>query len=70
MNPTYDFSDQVALVTGAGAGMGLDTARAFAAAAVSPRIGAQRPRALEVVKDEVRPGRLAQASPGRPPSWW
>jgi NAD(P)-dependent dehydrogenase (short-subunit alcohol dehydrogenase family) len=30
MNPTYDFSGQVALVTGAGAGMGLDTARAFA----------------------------------------
>ena len=33
MNPTYDFSGQVALVTGAGAGMGLDTARAFAAPA-------------------------------------
>ena len=32
MNPTYDFSGQVALVTGAGGGMGLDTARAFAAA--------------------------------------
>ena len=32
MNPTYDFTGQVALVTGAGAGMGLDTARAFAAA--------------------------------------
>ena len=37
MNPTYDFSGQVAFVTGAGAGMGLATARAFAAsgAAVS-----------------------------------
>jgi NAD(P)-dependent dehydrogenase (short-subunit alcohol dehydrogenase family) len=32
MNPSYDFSGQVALVTGAGAGMGLDTARAFAEA--------------------------------------
>jgi NAD(P)-dependent dehydrogenase (short-subunit alcohol dehydrogenase family) len=32
MNPTYDFSGQVALVTGAAGGMGLDTARAFAAA--------------------------------------
>ena len=26
MNPTYDFTDQVALVTGAGSGMGLSTA--------------------------------------------
>ena len=32
MNPTYDFTGQVALVTGAAGGMGLDTARAFAAA--------------------------------------
>ena len=39
-------------------------------AAVLPRIGGQRPRASEVVEDEVQPGRLAQASPGRPPSWW
>jgi NAD(P)-dependent dehydrogenase (short-subunit alcohol dehydrogenase family) len=32
MSPSYDFSGQFALVTGAGAGMGLDTARAFAEA--------------------------------------
>ena len=32
VNPTYDFTGQVALVTGAGSGMGLATARAFAAA--------------------------------------
>jgi len=32
MNPSYDFKDQVALVTGAASGMGLATARAFAAA--------------------------------------
>lgn len=30
MNPTYDFTDQVALVTGAAKGMGLATARMFA----------------------------------------
>ena len=32
MNPTYDFTGQVALVTGAAGGVGLDTARAFATA--------------------------------------
>lgn len=32
MNPTYDFTGQVAFVTGASSGMGLATARAFAEA--------------------------------------
>ena len=32
MNPTYDFTEQVALVTGAASGMGLATAQAFAEA--------------------------------------
>ncbi|QQR46123.1 glucose 1-dehydrogenase [Myxococcus xanthus] len=35
MNPSYDFKGQVALVTGASSGMGLATARAFAAAGAS-----------------------------------
>jgi hypothetical protein len=32
LNPAYDFRGQAAVVTGAGSGMGLDTARAFAVA--------------------------------------
>jgi NAD(P)-dependent dehydrogenase (short-subunit alcohol dehydrogenase family) len=43
MNPAYDFQGQVAVVTGAAAGMGRDTARAFAgagAAVVLADIGA------------------------------
>jgi NAD(P)-dependent dehydrogenase (short-subunit alcohol dehydrogenase family) len=35
VNPTYDFAGQVALVTGAGSGMGLATAQAFAEAGAS-----------------------------------
>jgi len=35
MNPTYDFTGKIALVTGASSGMGLVTAQAFAQAGAS-----------------------------------
>jgi NAD(P)-dependent dehydrogenase (short-subunit alcohol dehydrogenase family) len=53
MNPTYDFSDQVALVTGAAAGMGLDTARAFAAAGAAVVLADVDREALDRATDEL-----------------
>ena len=53
MNPTYDFSGQVALVTGAGAGMGLDTARAFAAAGAAVVLADVNDEALRAATDEL-----------------
>ena len=53
MNPTYDFSGQVALVTGAGAGMGLDTARAFAAAGAAVVLADVNEQALRAATDEL-----------------
>ena len=53
MNPTYDFSGQVALVTGAGAGMGLDTARAFAAAGAAVVLADVNEEALRAATDEL-----------------
>ena len=53
MNPTYDFSGQVALVTGAGAGMGLDTARAFAAAGAAVVLADVNHEALRAATDEL-----------------
>jgi NAD(P)-dependent dehydrogenase (short-subunit alcohol dehydrogenase family) len=53
MNPTYDFSDQVALVTGAGAGMGLDTARAFATSGAAVVLADVDEDALATATDEL-----------------
>lgn len=52
MNPSYDFAGQVAFVTGAGSGMGLATARAFAEAGAA------------VTLADVNPGALAAAETG------
>jgi NAD(P)-dependent dehydrogenase (short-subunit alcohol dehydrogenase family) len=53
MNPTYDFSDQVALVTGAGAGMGLDTARGFATSGAAVVLADVDEDALATATDEL-----------------
>ena len=53
MNPTYDFRGQVALVTGASSGMGLATARAFAAHGASVALADINEDALRVANDEL-----------------
>jgi NAD(P)-dependent dehydrogenase (short-subunit alcohol dehydrogenase family) len=53
MNPTYDFSGKVALVTGAGAGMGLDTARAFATSGAAVVLADVDEEALATATDEL-----------------
>jgi NAD(P)-dependent dehydrogenase (short-subunit alcohol dehydrogenase family) len=53
MNPSYDFSGQVALVTGAGGGMGLDTARGFAAAGSAVVLADVDEQALRTATDEL-----------------
>ena len=53
MNPTYEFRGQVALVTGASSGMGLATARAFAAHGASVVLADINQDALRVATDEL-----------------
>jgi NAD(P)-dependent dehydrogenase (short-subunit alcohol dehydrogenase family) len=62
MNPAYDFAGQVALVTGAGSGMGLSTARAFADAGAAVVLADVNASTLEAATDTlVRGGRKALA---------
>ena len=53
LNPTYDFHGQVAVVTGAGSGMGRDTAYAFAAAGAAVVLADINENALRVATDEL-----------------
>lgn len=53
MNPTYDFSGQVALVTGASSGMGLATAEAFAASGAAVVLTDINAQALKAVTERL-----------------
>ena len=53
MNPTYDFTGQVALVTGAGSGMGLVTARAFAEAGAAVVLADVNAMAVQTAAKEL-----------------
>ena len=53
MSPSYDFTGQVALVTGASSGMGLATVRAFAEAGAAVVLADVNQAALTAVTDEL-----------------
>jgi NAD(P)-dependent dehydrogenase (short-subunit alcohol dehydrogenase family) len=54
MNPTYDFTGQVAVVTGASSGMGLATAQAFAEAGAAVVLADINEAALLAATDGLR----------------
>jgi NAD(P)-dependent dehydrogenase (short-subunit alcohol dehydrogenase family) len=53
MNPSYDFTGQVALVTGASSGMGLATAQAFAQAGAAVVLADINAEAVGAAADEL-----------------
>jgi len=53
MNPVYDFTGQVALVTGASSGMGLATARAFAEAGAAVVLAAHNEPELRTATEDL-----------------
>jgi NAD(P)-dependent dehydrogenase (short-subunit alcohol dehydrogenase family) len=53
MNPTYDFTGQVAFITGAGSGMGLATARAFAESGAAVALTDINEAALNATVEEL-----------------
>jgi NAD(P)-dependent dehydrogenase (short-subunit alcohol dehydrogenase family) len=54
MNPTYDFTGQVALVTGASSGMGLATAQAFAESGAAVVLADINDECLQAATAELR----------------
>jgi NAD(P)-dependent dehydrogenase (short-subunit alcohol dehydrogenase family) len=54
MNPTYDFTDQVALITGASSGMGVATAQAFAASGAAVVLADINDEALQAATEALR----------------
>jgi len=53
LNPTHDFGGQVAVVTGAGSGMGRDTAQAFASAGAAVVLADINQDAVRAATDEL-----------------